>query len=137
MKIEFINGDVPNIYNMLMKIEAKKKQGRAVSKFSDRVMDKITENQKDELNLLKDYCDLDEKGEVVVDEKGQSTFTEGMQKEGILAISELRAEHCVIDLTEFEPFFESLIKALNNSDTLLSGLELKAYDVLLDKLEEI
>lgn len=137
MKIKLINGDLANIYNMLMKIEAKKKQARAVNKFSDRIMDKVNENKKDELELLKEYCELDEDGKVKVDNDGNSHLLKDKQAEGLLAINEMRNEECVIDLTEFEPFFDSLMSALNNSDALLSGLELKAYDILLDKLEEI
>lgn len=137
MEITFKNTELVAVFNLLVRMGGKGRKARAISKFTILMQSKIEEYASFEKDLLKEYCVCDEFGEVVLSEDGKYTFIDSNTQEGLLALKELQEEICVIDLTEFSPFLEYLIEALEESDLLLAGREALAYDLLMDKLEFI
>ncbi len=140
MKIEFYNAELKPMIEMLMGVKAKGRNSRAVSKFVKLVSAKFETYAKDEQELLKEYCLVDDGGELVTTTKEGNTFVSwlpGKQAEAVIAQNELANEKNVIDLTEYEPHLKHLIVALDESDAFLSGVEAQLYDLLLDKLEDI
>ena len=100
-------------------------------------MNKFEKYSTDELETLKEYCLLTENGEVDVDENGIFTFLDGKKDEGTKALFELKNEECIVDLTEFKPFLDPLINALNNGCQDLQGVQMDVLDNLVTKLENI
>ncbi|ANZ98104.1 hypothetical protein BFC20_10505 [Brochothrix thermosphacta] len=140
MKIEFYNAELKPMIEMLMGVKAKGRNSRAVSKFVKLISTKFETYAKDEQELLKEYCLVDDSGELVTTTKEGNTFVSwlpGKQPDAVIAQNELANEKNVIDLTEYEPHLKHLIVALDESDAFLSGVEAQLYDLLLDKLEDI
>lgn len=140
MKIEFYNAELKPMIEMLMGVKAKGRNSRAVSKFVKLVSAKFETYAKDEQELLKECCLVDDSGELVTTTKDGNTFVSwlpGKQTDAVIAQNELANEKNVIDLTEYEPHLKHLIVALDESDAFLSGVEAQLYDLLLDKLEDI
>lgn len=137
MKISLKNSDLAPIVNLLNKTTAKGRAARAISRFHKIMMNKVNEFQEDELSTFKEYCELDDKGEVTISGNGIVTFLDGKQEEGLEAHNELKEEVNIIDLTEYEPFIDFLISALENSDSDLNITEMDTLDNLLTKLEEL
>lgn len=137
MQISLRNKELAPIINLLNKMTAKGRSARAISRFHKIMMNKVNEFQEDELSTFKEYCELDEKGEVIISADGIVTFLDGQKEDGVNAHNELKDEINVIDLTEFEPFVEFLINALENSDSDLNITEMDTLDNLLTKLEDL
>ncbi|WP_413491433.1 DUF1617 family protein [Brochothrix thermosphacta] len=140
MKIEFYNAELKPMIEMLMGVKAKGRNSRAVSKFVKLISTKFETYAKDEQELLKEYCLVDDSGELVTTTKEGNTFVTwlpGKQPDAVIAQNELANEKNVIDLTEYEPHLKHLIVALDESDAFLSGVEAQLYDLVLDKLEGI
>ncbi|MCM2138895.1 DUF1617 family protein [Vagococcus fluvialis] len=137
MKISLKNSDLAPIVNLLNKTTAKGRAARAISRFHKIMMAKLSQFQEDEIDTFKEHCVLDENGEVIVSEGGTVTFLDGQTEAGVKAHNELKEEDNVIDLTEFKPFIEFLMNALENSESELNINEMDTLDNLLTKLEEL
>lgn len=137
MKIKLINADLTKFINLLNGTSARGKNARAVSRFKKILNEKFDQYSNDEIELLKDYCVLDDNGDVLLENGSTFRFREEMAHDGAIALNELKNEEVVIDLTEFEPFILNLLDALENSEQQLYGEEMDALDELLTKIEEI
>lgn len=137
MQMSLKNNELAPIVNLLNVTTAKGRAARAVSRFKKIMLEKVKVYQEEELLTFKEYCELDDNGEVAVSEQGIVTFLDGKKEEGSKAHSELINEENIIDLTEFEPFVEFLMNALENSDSELDINQMDTLDNLLTKLEEI
>lgn len=137
MKIELHNYELISWLNLLSGTTAKGKQARAVARFKKILLDKFELYREDELDLLKGFCVLNKNNEVDVSEDGTFTFLDGKKIEGSQALIELKNEEVVIDLTEFEPFVDSLVLALDNSEQELIGEQMNVLDELVVKLENL
>jgi len=136
MLIKIKNTELNAIILFLNKVAAKGKEARAISKFKKLLLEKNEEFSGDEVELLKEYCVLQEDGNLQVDENGKVTFLEEKAECGRQAHVELQEEEVAINLTAYT-LFDVLITALENTDLELSGTDADVYDLLLDKLEEI
>lgn len=137
MQMSLKNNELAPIVNLLNVTTAKGRAARAVSRFKKITMEKVKQFQEDELNMFKEYCELDEKSEVIVSGNGTVTFLDGQEELAVKAHNELKEEENIIDLTEFEPFVEFLMSALENSESDLNINEMDTLDNLLTKLEEL
>lgn len=140
MKLKFYNTELKPTITMLMSIKAQGRHSRAISKFVKLLSVKFDTYSKDEHDLLKEYCLVDDDGELVTTTKDGHSFVKwlpGKQTDALIAQNELSNEINVVDLTEYEPHLKHLIVALNQSDAFFNGVEAQAYDSLLDKLEAI
>lgn len=133
MQILLKNNELVPIANLLGITTAKGRAGRAVSRFNNIILDKVKVYQSEETALFKELCELDEEGELAI--KDNVVTFKDVEK-GNEATNEFREEENVIDLTEFEPFLDFLIHALENSDSTLNINQMNTLDLLLTKLEE-
>lgn len=125
-------------YQLISAVKAKGKQSRAVAKFSKLLIAKCIELEEDEKELIAQYFEVEEDGNAKKDDTGISVLLEDASKsEYDTEWSDLHSESVVIDLTEFQPYVEPLIKGLEDWDQELSGNDAIVYDELLDLLETI
>lgn len=138
MKFQTTNKKLANFCNLLLTVEAKGKKSRAVAKFLKLTLAKTEELQMFQRELIKQYFEQDENGNAKVDKSGNPLWLDGVDKEAyVKERNELDNELVIIDLTEYTPFVEYLISALDEWENLLSGQDAIAYDELLDKLEAL
>ena len=125
-------------YQLISTVKAKGKQLRAVAKFNKLLIAKCIELEEDEKELIAQYFEVEEDGNAKKDDTGISVLLEDASKsEYDTEWSDLHSESVVIDLTEFQPYVEPLIKGLEDWDQELSGNDAIVYDELLDLLETI
>lgn len=125
-------------YQLISTVKAKGKQLRAVAKFNKLLIAKCIELEEDEKELIAQYFEVEEDGNAKKDDTGISVLLEDASKsEYDTEWSDLHSESVVIDLTEFQPYVEPLIKGLEDWDRELSGNDAIVYDELLDLLETI
>lgn len=125
---------VPTI-NLLQELKLKGKASRARTKLANLLIKSVDELSNSELELIKEYGELDESGEPIKLENGNYKI-----KPDVLA--EFNAEHLAL-LNEnaeaegptYEGHLEDCIKFLNDYDGELNGEDAIAYDALLDALE--
>lgn len=125
-------------YQLISAVKAKGKRSRAVAKFNKLLLAKCIELEEDEKELIAQYFEVEEDGNAKKDDSGTLILLEGTSKsEYDSEWSDLHNESVVIDLTEFQPYVEPLIKGLEDWDQELSGNDAIIYDELLDLLEII
>ena len=125
-------------YQLISSVKAKGKQSRAVAKFNKLLIAKCIELEEDEKELIAQYFEVEEDGNAKKDDIGQPILLGGAsESEYDKERSDLHSESVVIDLTEFQPYVEPLIKGLEDWDQELSGTDAIIYDELLDLLESI
>lgn len=125
-------------YQLATVVKAKGKQSRAVTKFGKLLLEKCTELQEDEKELIAQYFEVKEDGNANKDDIGQPILLGGAsESEYNSEWVNLHDEPTVIDITEYQPYLESLIKGLEEWDQELSGTDAIIYDELLDLLESI
>ena len=125
-------------YQLATVVKAKGKQSRAVTKFGKLLLEKCTELQEDEKELIAQYFEVKEDGNANKDDIGQPILLGGAsESEYNSEWVSLHDEPTVIDITEYQPYLESLIKGLEEWDQELSGTDAIIYDELLDLLESI
>ncbi len=125
-------------YQLISAVKAKGKRSRAVAKFNKLLLAKCIELEEDEKELIAQYFEVEEDGNAKKDDSGTLILLEGTSKsEYYSEWSDLHNESVVIDLTEFQPYVEPLIKGLEDWDQELSGNDAIIYDELLDLLEII
>lgn len=135
MQVKFKNNRLVPYINLINGTTAKGRSARAVARFKKILLVKFKQYEEDEANLFKEFCKLDDNDEVIVSDTGTVTFFDGKEEEGNQAILELRTEEVVLDLTEFEPFVEHLIHALNTSEQQLYGEQMDILDELITLIE--
>ena len=125
-------------YQLISAVKAKGKQSRSVAKFNKLLIAKCIELEEDEKELIAQYYEVEEDGNAKKDDSGTLVLLENADKhEYDTEWSDLHNEAVVIDLTEFQPYVEPLIKGLEDWDQELSGNDAIIYDELLDLLETI
>lgn len=136
MQLVLKNKELTSIIKLLNVTTAKGRSARAVARFRKIMMDKLNVYHEEEIGMFKEYCKLNEDGEVIVSD-GTVTFLKGEKDNCLQAQEELINEENIVDLTEFEPFIEFLMSALENSESNLNISEMDTLDNLLTKLEEL
>lgn len=136
MQLVLKNKELTSIIKLLNVTTAKGRDARAVARFRKIMMDKLNVYHEEEMAMFKEYCELNEDGEVIVSD-GTVTFLDGKRDDCLQAQEELINEENIVDLTEFEPFIEFLMSALENSESNLNISEMDTLDNLLTKLEEL
>ena len=136
IKIEKVN--VIGIYNLLGSIKAKGRKSRALTKFGKILADRIVELQEEEKALLAEYFEVDAQGDSQKDKDGKSIPLEGVDPEEYpKEKAAWLKEELVVDLTEYQPYTEHLLAALEDWEEPISGVDALMYDELLDALESM
>ncbi|MDR2832983.1 MAG: DUF1617 family protein [Streptococcaceae bacterium] len=131
--------DIPMIVHVLNKIELKAKISRINYRVKKKLIAKTEDMANDEKDLLDRYCQKDADGKLVEAETpGTWKLVEETKEEYIREKIELLNEEETVDLSEFGKGTQMKIyfKALENSETKLSGEQADAFNLFLDKLEE-
>lgn len=138
MKIEFKNNQLASIANMLLAIDVAPKNALAISRMVKLLSQKNDEYGEDEHSLAELFCETDGFGQFKEDSSGNLVAKQGFELvDFVKEQAELQNTDCVVDLTEYKPYFPKLKKALNDVTTRLSGENLIAYAILVEKLEEV
>lgn len=125
-------------YQLISTVKAKGKQSRAVAKFNKLLIAKCIELEEDEKELIAQYFEVKEDGNANKNDIGQPILLGGAsESEYNSEWVNLHDEPTVINITEYQPYLESLIKGLEEWDQELSGNDAIIYDELLDLLETI
>lgn len=125
-------------YQLISTVKAKGKQSRAVAKFNKLLIAKCIELEEDEKELIAQYFEVKEDGNANKNDIGQPILLGGAsESEYNSELVNLHDEPTVINITEYQPYLESLIKGLEEWDQELSGNDAIIYDELLDLLETI
>lgn len=125
-------------YQLISAVKAKGKQSRAVAKFNKLLIAKCIELEEDEKELIAQYFEVKEDGNANKNDIGQPILLGGAsESEYNSEWVNLHDEPTIIDITEYQPYLEPLIKGLEDWDQELSGNDAIVYDELLDLLETI
>lgn len=125
-------------YQLISTVKAKGKQSRAVAKFNKLLIAKCIELEEDEKELIAQYFEVKKDGNANKNDIGQPILLGGAsESEYNSEWVNLHDEPTVINITEYQPYLESLIKGLEEWDQELSGNDAIIYDELLDLLETI
>lgn len=138
MKLVIKNQDLILYYQILVAVKAKGRKARAISKLKKILMPKIESWQEDQRTLIGEHYVQDENGNAKTGDDGKLILTtEGDRNVYLQEREVLDKEEIIIDLTEFQPFYDFLLSALNEWDEPINGVDADVYDELMDKLEEL
>lgn len=138
MRLVIKNQDLILYYQILVAVKAKGRKARAISKLKKILMPKIESWQEDQRTLIGEHYVQDENGNAKTSDDGKLILTtEGNRNVYLQEREVLDKEEIIIDLTEFQPFYDFLLSALNEWDEPINGVDADVYDELMDKLEEL
>lgn len=123
-------------YQILSAVKAKGRKARAISKLKKLFGLKIEGWQEDQRILIGEHYVQDKDGNAKSDDDGKLLLQPGGDRQVYLhEREELDNEESIVDLTEFNPYMEHLIAALEEWDEPINGADADVYDELMDKLE--
>lgn len=132
------NSKLHKFAQILAVVTSKGRKARAISKFGRLASEKIEEWTESQKELIATYYEVQENGNAKLDKDGSPVLLDGAdQDEYAKEREELDNEIVVIDLTEFEPFYDFLVSGLDESDIAFGGVDADVYDELMDQLEEL
>lgn len=132
------NSKLHKYAQILAVVTSKGRKARAISKFRRLASEKIEEWTESQKELIATYYEVQENGNAKLDKDGLPVLLDGADQDDYAKErEELDNEIVVIDLTEFEPFFEFLVSGLDESDVAFGGVDADVYDELMDQLEEL
>ena len=138
--IKMRNIDVVPVFNFLDEIELVGKATRGRTKFLSRLEEKNKEYLEDLKVIRKEYFEVDEAGELKVDDDGNLTFLDNITDEDKKVLNErvleLQEETVEVSFTEYSTKYEAMFKDLDNLEIPLKGQKAYAYDLLMTAYEE-
>lgn len=136
MTITMEKGKLIGFFELSKAIKAKGRKSRALVKFGKILTAKIQDLQEEEKALIAEYFEVGTDGNAKQDDEGNPIALEGadttVYSDEWVA---LHKEESVIDLTEYQPYMEHLMAALEDWDEPINGFDAVMYDELLDILE--
>lgn len=134
------NSDVVPVFNFLDEVELVGKATRGRTKFNSRLEEKNKEYLEDLKVIRKEYFEVDEAGELKVDDDGNLTFLDNITDKDKKVLNErvleLQEETVEVSFTEYSTKYEAMFKDLDNLEIPLKGQEAYAYDLLMTAYEE-
>ena len=128
---------LPSLIQFLEGMKLAGAKSRARSKLLARVIDAYTELAISERELVKEYAELDAKGEPQIDEDGTFQLKDpSLAGDYIKARDALVAEHALITPAYAEHPVQ-LLELLDGYEVELSGDEAAVYDHLYDAINEV
>jgi len=132
--IKLKNHNLIDVVEFLDKAELKPKASRVRTKLNKLLIDKVSDLNRDERELLDQFGKKDENGKLI-ENGGTFTLIEDTAPEFHREKAALFEEVTSINVDELKDKLKTLIEELENSDTKLSGKDAETLDVLLDALE--
>ena len=135
MKLKLRNEMIVPSIEFLQGAELKGKFSRARSKLVTLLLDSLKELQESEMELVKEYGETDENGELIKDDKGNPQLSKDNIVKYNLEHAQLVSEIAEVEGGTYTDHATDCKQFLEDYDKALSGKEAQAYDVLLDALE--
>ncbi|WP_373892789.1 DUF1617 family protein [Virgibacillus sp. CBA3643] len=130
MKLKIKYNRLSESIDVLDKLKLKGLKSIHRTRLSKILVDKLNEVAKEQVELQKQYCDLDEEGNPIVGEDSIKD-KEGYQK----AMAEFVNEETVVDSGDSQVLLKSIKSSLEESDDEFSGREAYAYEHLYTAIE--
>ena len=137
MKIELKNYELVPAVSFLSDMSIKANEVRPVTKLKKLLISAVEDLQESQQELIKEYGQKDEQGELLVNDQGEYVF-EPKQKAAYLAeLKKLYDEVVVIDGGIHAKVIEKLGGILAGYTVEISGKDAEVYDRLLDEFEKV
>lgn len=137
MKITIKYKELETFYNVLNKSVFKNmKANRGKAKLLNKLTEKDTEYVEFRKDILKNYTELDEKGELKVDENNNFKLLKNVDITKLNNdLQELDNEDVVFESGEYSNRFNDFLEALSESDLDYDTQEIILIDKILDEYE--
>lgn len=137
MKITLKYKELETLYNVLTKSKFKNmKVNRGKAKLLNKLTEKDTEYVEFRKDILKNYTELDEKGELKVDENNNFKLLKNADITKLNNdLQELDNEDVVFESGEYSNRFNDFLEALSESDLDYDTQEIILIDKILDEYE--
>ena len=136
MRIKLQNRHIIPLVPFLRDMKLKGEQSRARSKFLNLVMETYGALHESEVELLKEYAVLDEKGNPKMAEDGSFTLREAAAKEYLAEREKLFDEVAEIEGGTYTAHLALMKRILTDYAEDLDGENADLYDALMDAFEE-
>lgn len=133
--IKLQNQLIVPVFQFLQEVNLKGKASRGRTQFSKRLEEKIKEFDEALTEIRKEYFELDEDGELKVDDDKYTFKDKSKEEELNEKIQELNEEEFEIQFGEYSTKYEALFTALDNLEEELNGQKALAYDELMTAYE--
>lgn len=134
--IKLENKSIVPVFNFLQGVNLKaNKASRGRTQFSKRLEEKNKEFNEALDEIRKEYFEIDENGELIIEEDKYIYKDESQETEVNEKIKELNEEKFEIHFGEYSTKYENLFNALDNLEIELSGQDAFAYNELMDAYE--
>lgn len=138
MYIKLKNFELIPAFNFLTEMKLKASDSRHRSKLTNILADAVQSLNEAEIDLAKQYCELDDLGEPIVDDESNLTFKSERDKaEFIVEKQQLLQEEVVLDFGMHEQNIQKVLGILQSYDGVISGDDAIIYDRLLDEFEAL
>lgn len=132
------NEDLIGFVDFIMNEEVTPKLSRMRSRFVKIAKERIQQNDEDRMEIIKQYCEVDEQGELVTvtDEEGNARYKIENMDEFNKEFSELMSEYFIVEDNETNKEMLECVKAIvHNTTKMLKGQEALQYDRWCDIVE--
>ncbi|SFH68537.1 DUF1617 family protein [Pisciglobus halotolerans] len=134
--IKLENKSIVPVFNFLQSVNLKaNKASRGRTQFSKRLEEKNKEFNEALDEIRKEYFEIDENGELIIENDKYIYKDESQETEVNEKIKELNEEKFEIHFGEYSTKYENLFTALDNLEIELSGQDAFAYNELMDAYE--
>lgn len=137
MQVKIKNAYLGQAISLLFNLSLKGKQSRHRTKFIKLLDARLKEYAESEMELLKEYAVLDDKGEIVQteDKKGVKLKDPGQAAECQKELEELREEELVIEGGDAQGMLKTVKAVLDECDKEFKGAEATTYDYLCEQFD--
>ena len=135
MQVKIENQKLAQSINLLYNLSLKGKQSRHRSKFIKTLQERLQEFVRDEKELLKEHCNLDENGNPKTIENGTKWDVKDLDA-FVKEKKELYEEERVFDGGDAQEMLKTVKEVLLNCDKEFTGAEAEIYDYLCDQFEK-
>lgn len=137
MQVKLKNATLGQVIDLLFNMSLKGKESRHRSQFIRVLDEQLKEVEKQEKELLKEHCHLDEEGNPKTVEKEEGTYWDVKDVKAFAADkTELYEEEFVIEGGNAYGMLKTLKNVLLNTDVAFSGREAVLYDYLCEQFEK-
>lgn len=131
MEVKIENMIIERIVEMFFEMKLKGKKSRHRTKFIQFLTDKVAEKEKNEKQLLEEYCEKDENGELKANEEGTHYDIKDMD-EYVRELQELNMEKVVFGGSENEETIKVVRDILDECEEEYSGYDATIYNHLCE-----
>ncbi|MET3558710.1 hypothetical protein ABID29_001836 [Streptococcus rupicaprae] len=137
MKLTLKNNQLTTLSTILERVQPKNmKANRGRAKLIAKVQEKFTEYYQDESDILKEYCEADEHGQIVSDGAGGLKLKDPDKLAEVRQLqSELSEEEITLEAGEYASRYKAFFDWLAEAEDDFSATEVILIDDLLEQYE--